>query len=480
MIEFMFSIGSGIIYTIIFILYFATILGIIGVVISENRNPVKSLAWVTVLLLLPIIGMVLYAFFGRNFKSKRMISRQNKRKLRKREKFKRIDCEKLNLTFESKQQIKLGFSLIGAEYFPGNKIDIFTDGKEKFESLIKDLENAKLYINLQYYIFENDKIGNIIKDILIQKAKSGVKVRVIYDHVGCFNVNKKFYKEMCLAGVDAKPFLKVTFPKFATRINWRNHRKICVIDGEIGYIGGMNIADRYVDGVYYGDWRDTHLRILGPAVGGLQYVFAVDWNFMSESLLTDITKHYNVPDNAMDGVQIMTSGPLGQWSNISFEYLKAISNAKKCIYIQTPYFLPTESLLKALETAALAKVDVRIMMPEKSDSIILRLASFSYISECLRAGIKIYLYQKGMLHAKTLIIDDEFSSNGSTNFDFRSFEHNFESNAFIYSKDFNNLMKKIFFNDVVHCRRVNTTLWRHRSLYNKALESIVRLLSPVL
>ncbi|MEG2820482.1 MAG: cardiolipin synthase, partial [Muribaculaceae bacterium] len=377
------------IYTIILIVYVITVFGIVGVVISENRNPVKSLAWVTVLLLVPIIGMVLYAFFGRSFKSKRMISRKNKRKLRRSEVFKQIDSGELNLSRESIQQIRLAHSLSGAEYFPGNKIEIFTNGKSKFSAFKRDLLNATEYIHMQYYIFEEGEIGNEICEILKQKAKEGVKVRVIYDHVGCFNVKKRFYNDMRNAGVDVQPFMKVTFPQFATRINWRNHRKITVIDGEIGYIGGMNIADRYIQGVSFGAWRDTHLRIIGPAVGGLQYSFAVDWNFMGKPLLIETTKRYNLLDNADAGIQVLTSGPLGQWSNISFLFLKAIANAKKSIYIQTPYFLPTESLLKTLQTAALSKVDVRIMIPRRSDSLILKLASFSYISECLKAGIKI-------------------------------------------------------------------------------------------
>ncbi|MEG0253590.1 MAG: phospholipase D-like domain-containing protein, partial [Muribaculaceae bacterium] len=244
--------------------------------------------------------------------------------------------------------------------------------------------------------------------------------------------------------------------------------------------GGMNIADRYIQGVSFGAWRDTHLRIIGPAVGGLQYSFAVDWNFMGKPLLIETTKRYNLLDNADAGIQVLTSGPLGQLSNISFLFLKAIANAKKSIYIQTPYFLPTESLLKTLQTAALSKVDVRIMIPRRSDSLILKLASFSYISECLKAGIKIYLYDAGMMHAKTIIVDDEFCTTGSTNFDFRSFEHNFEGNVFIYSTSINTQMREIYLTDLQHCTRINITQWRHRSQYERFSESLVRLLSPVL
>ncbi len=473
-------ITSSVVYTILSIVYVITVFGIIGVVISENRNPVKSLAWVTVLFLVPLGGMILYVFFGRSMKSHHMISRKNKRKLKRSELYRHIDSNTLNFTQESVQQIRLAHTLTGSEYFPGNNITIFTTGKEKFESFKRDLQNAEHYIHLQYYIFENDIIGNEISNILIEKARQGVKVRVIYDHVGCFNVGNAFYKRMIEAGVEVKPFMRVTFPQFATRINWRNHRKITVIDGLVGYIGGMNIADRYINGGKFAKWRDTHIKITGNAVSGLQYSFAVDWNFMGEPLLKETCRRYNVLHNSEAGVQIMTSGPMGTWSNISFLFLKAISNAKKCVYIQTPYFLPTESLLKALQIAALSKVDVRLMIPYRSDSLILRLASFSYLSECMKAGIKVYLYKGGMLHSKVIIVDDEFCTTGSTNFDFRSFEHNFESNAFIYSSNINAQMKKIFIDDILESERLNPTLWRHRPAFERFKESTVRLLSPIL
>ena len=282
------------------------------------------------------------------------------------------------------------------------------------------------------------------------------------------------------AGIAVRPFLEITFPQLASRINYRNHRKITVIDGKIGYIGGMNIADRYVEGTKWGTWRDTHLRIEGPAVRGLQLLFAVDWSYECKEVLSDSRFFPPVADKGKSGIQIAPGGPIGEWSNIAMLFLKAITNAKKNVYIQTPYFLPTESLVKALQTAALAKVDVRLMIPERSDSTVLRFASFSYITEMLRAGVKVYFYQPGILHSKTIIIDDELCSVGSTNFDFRSFEHNFEANAFIYDREVNSEMKRIFLEDQQQCRRIIQHYWRHRPLYQKGIESIMRLLSPVL
>ncbi len=468
-------------YILLLAAYMGTIISLIAVVLSENRNPVKSLAWITVLLMVPVFGVVLYIFFGRSMKNTRMITRRNRRRLRKKESFRGVDIKKLDLSTSSRQQIRMARTLTGALYYPGNKVDIFTDGLAKFDSLLGDIARARRYVHLEYYIFCDDEIGTRMADLLISKAREGVKVRVIYDHIGSLHTKAKFFRRMAEAGVDVHPFFRVTFPMFATRVNWRNHRKIAVIDGEVGYIGGMNIADRYITGVPYGIWRDTHLRITGPAVGGLQYAFAVDWNFVGQPLLEERadTRVRTAPEFSA-GVQMMTSGPTSQWSNIAMVFQKAIANAKRCVFVQTPYFLPTDSLLRTLQTVALAKVDVRIMIPARSDSAILNYASRSYIRECLMAGIKVYLYEGGMLHAKMVLVDDEFVSAGSTNFDFRSFEHNFEGNVFIYSTELNQRMRAIFLDDIARCMRLSAAEWNKRPLWQKSKESIFRLLSPVL
>lgn len=284
---------------------------------------------------------------------------------------------------------------------------------------------------------------------------------------------------MQAAGIEVHPFFKVNFPLFGYRLNWRNHRKIAVIDEKIGYIGGMNIADRYIDGGKFDLWRDTHLRITGPGVAALEYGFAVDWNFMGQPLIEHQTPAEEVIAGNM-GVQLITSGPTNQWNNVELMFHKAIANARERVFIQTPYFLPTEGLLKALVTAALSNVDVRIMIPARPDSAILRYASASYINECLRAGIKFYFYKPGMLHSKVIIIDDELTSVGSTNFDFRSFEHNFEANLFIYSREFNQQSGDIFLADQHNSVRVLASEWKKRPFLKKWAESILRLLSPVL
>ncbi|MDE6793774.1 MAG: cardiolipin synthase, partial [Muribaculaceae bacterium] len=343
------------------------------------------------------------------------------------------------------------------------------------------LENAKSSILLHYYFFLDYNLGNEIADILIRKAQEGVTVKVMYDHVGSFSANNRFFKRMNKGGVDTHPFFKVTFPQLANRINWRNHRKIAVIDCEIGYIGGMNIADRYLSGKTDGEvWRDTHFRVKGDIVESLLYSFAIDWNFLKKQ--TELPRStYKAPEVAgTAGVQLVTGGPTESWNNLTLVFLRAISSAKRTVLIQTPYFLPTDGLFAALQAAALAKVDVRIMMPEHTDSVLLHYASFSYVTQCLKAGIKVYLYEPGMLHAKTMIVDDEFVTAGSANFDFRSFENNFEPNLLLYYAEINRKMRDIFFDDLKYCRKLTLSEWKKRPITQRLLESILRLVSPIL
>jgi len=477
-LEFLGSINAWL-YWIFSIAYAVTIVSIVGVIISENRNPVKSLAWVTVLLLLPVVGIVLYLFFGRSIKT-RMISRRNRRRLKRHHQTLSVKSSIQALSPESVGSIRLSRSLTSTAFYPGNHVDIFTDGKTKFDRLEADLRAARRYINIQYYIFADDATGRRISDILKERAREGVTVRVIYDHVGSLSTSRRFFREMEEAGIEVHPFFKVTFPPFGTRINWRNHRKICIIDGTVGYIGGMNVADRYIDGgKKFTMWRDNHARIEGPAVASLQYSFAIDWSFMGQELITDpLPRPVSFDDGV--GVQLLSSGPTAQWPNIAFQFIRVIAAAKHRVYLYTPYFLPTEALLKALQTAALAGVDVRVLMPRRSDSMMLNEASRSYVSECLRSGIKFYLYTAGMMHAKTLIVDDEYVSVGSTNFDFRSFEHNFEANIQIYSREVNAHMAEIFRDDLSSCVRILPSQWNRRPIHKKAIQSVLRLLSPIL
>lgn len=461
--------------------YAFLVVSCIIVVLSENRNPIRSLAWVIALVFLPVAGIVVYLFLGRSPKVTHIINRHNKRRIIEETRPPRLDFAKLPLSSSQKQLVKLAANVSFSPLTLHNELTVFSEGLTKFESLKRDLRGASSSIYLQYYIFQDDPLGQEIADILMAKAREGVVVKVIYDHVGSFSARNRFFRKMREAGVDAHPFFRVTFPQLANRINWRNHRKIVVIDGNIGYIGGMNIAERYVSGTSDGRiWRDTHFRVRGEIVNSLLASFAFDWNFMNQPFTHNpVDDSRRLPESSL-GMQLVCSGPTDHWSTISLCFQQAISSARKRVYIQTPYFLPTEALLEALQAAALANVDVRIMLPKESDSRLIRYASFSYITQCLQAGIKVYLYEPGMLHSKTMIIDDDIVTAGSTNFDFRSFENNFESNLLIYSREANEKMRDIFFEDLSHSIKVTITEWHRRPLGHRFLESTVRLLAPIL
>ncbi len=466
-------------------LYFATVLSVVAIVIAENRTPVRSLAWVTVLTVVPVIGLILYFIFGRDISTKRIVPRKVKRKLRKLELKQRLGADQRNLLSESSRQlVKMGEQLSISALHGECDAKLYVEGGAKYADLIRDLSSAQKSILMEYYIIEQNGIGERLKEVLCDRAKKGVDVHMIYDPVGCYGIKKSYWKDLRKAGVEVTSFASVRFPRFGTAINWRVHRKICIIDDKVGYIGGMNIADRYADGGETFDmWRDMHLRVTGSIVASLKVSFIIDRSFIKEdNPLVDKWKEVE-KDISIDGnmrMQLVTAGPTSQWSNVELMFMHAIGSAKKRIFIATPYFLPSSGLLYALQSAALSGTDVRIMIPYKSDSRMLTMASSSYITQCLQAGIKIYRFTAGMLHSKMLLVDDEIVSIGSTNFDFRSFEHNFEANLFIYSKDFNRQVADQFIRDQKLSERVDPEIWSKRSFSQKCQESLVRLFAPIL
>lgn len=461
-------------------IYFIAIIGTIIVVVLDNRNPVKTMAWILILTFLPFVGLVFYFFFGQNTRKERMISRKGYNSLTKKSMMEFLAQKEFPFPAGYQQLIQLFKNTCRSFPFGGNRTEIYTDGYAKLHSLIRELSKARDHIHIQYYIFENDAVGKIIRDILIDKARQGVEIRVLYDDVGCWHVKKNFYEEMKEAGIEVRSFLKVRFPFFTSKVNYRNHRKIVVIDGKVGFIGGMNIAKRYLRGFSWGIWRDTHLLMEGKAVYGLQTAFLRDWYFADRSLITGSRYFPEMKPYGEALIQIATSEPVGSWKEIMQGLTLAISHAKKYFYIQTPYFLPTEPILSALQTAALAGIDVRLMLPERADNRITHLGSCSYLNDVLQAGVKVYFYQKGFLHSKLMVSDDFLSTIGSTNMDFRSFEHNFEANAFIYDPDTAIRMKNIFLTDQKECVPLSAKTWKKRPLRRKVLESIVRILAPLL
>ena len=456
------------------------IIGTILVIVMDNRNPVKTLAWILVLIFLPVVGLVFYFFFGRSQRHERIIGKKVYGHLMKKPIAEYMAQPAARLPEDYKRIIDLFHHVNQSLPFEGNSIETFTSGDSFIQALLRELQQARQHIHIESYIFEDDAIGRMVRDVLIEKSRSGVEVRVIYDDVGCWHVPNRFFERMREAGIEVRSFLKVRFPHFTNKVNYRNHRKIIVIDGRAGFVGGMNLAERYVRGFSWGIWRDTHLMLKGKAVHGLQTAFLLDWYFVDRTLIS-AAKYFPKLDNPGTSlVQIVTSEPVGPWREIMQGLVKAMSEARKYFYIQTPYFLPTEPMLVAMQTAALSGVDVRLMLPCRADNRLTHLASCSYLADVLRAGVKVYLYQKGFLHSKLMVSDDLLSTVGSTNMDFRSFEHNFEVNAFIYDTETALQMREIFLQDQRDCLPVSLKNWEKRSRSRKVAESTVRLLSPLL
>lgn len=467
--------------TVLFdMLYFGAVFSTIVVIVLDNRNPVKTLAWILVLLFLPFVGLVFYFFFGRSQRRERIISQKSYDTLLKKPMAEYLAQDVSDIPDAYSRLVRFFFHTNQAFPFEGNAISVYTEGYTKLQSLLRELQKAKHHIHMEYYIFEDDAIGRMIRDVLIEKAAQGVEVRVIYDDVGCWHVPHRFFEEMCSAGIEVRSFLKVRFPLFTSKVNYRNHRKIVVIDGRVGFIGGMNLAERYMRGFSWGIWRDTHIKVEGKAVHGLQTTFLLDWYFVDRTLITASCYFPCLDTVGNSTVQIVTSEPVGPWKEIMQGLTMAITHARKYFYMQTPYFLPTEQILAAMQTAALSGVDVRLMLPERADNRITHLGSHSYLADIMQAGVKVYFYKKGFLHSKLMVSDDLLSTVGSTNLDFRSFEHNFEVNAFIYDMDTALELKEIFLQDQRESVQIHLKNWTRRSWRQKTAESVVRLLAPLL
>lgn len=461
--------------------YLAIIIGTIFVIVLDNRSPVKTLAWVMVLTFLPFLGLVLYFFFGRTQRREKLISKRLFNKFKKHRQEEEILSRNSAIPerYSGISSLLENTDVLSCPY-TGNDVQIYYSGSSWIISLIKDMYQAKSHIHLQSYIFDNDAVGRLVSDVLIDKAREGIEVRVLYDDVGSWNVPQSFIERLRDAGVDIRGFLKVRFPLFTDKVNYRNHRKVAVIDGSIGYIGGMNIADRYVKGLEWGIWRDTHLRIKGVGVYGLQMSFLQDWFFVVRAIITSGKYFPKVFIDGKSTLQIVTSTPIYPGQEIIRGMVSVIANAKKYVYLQTPYFLPSEIMLFALQTAALSGVDVRIMLPMKADNILTHLCSCSYLMDVAERGCKVYFYKKGFLHSKMLVSDDGVSTVGSTNIDFRSFEHNFEINVFVYDVDVAHQLRNMFVYDMTSCKVLNIQEWRSRPWYRRVAESIIRLMSPLL
>lgn len=466
-------------------------------IIYDTTSINKTLAYLLLVVFAPIFGILFYFTFGTNYRKRRIYSKKlvEDDSLARRLIEEVISKTELNLQ-EYMRSLGPARSLVTLllkdSFSPlttGNALKLLVNGDEKFPEVFEALRSAKHHIHIEYYIFENDIVGNEVKKILIEKAREGVKVRFIYDAFGSRSIRKRFVRDLRGAGVEAYPFNKIRFILLANPLNYRNHRKIIVVDGKTGFVGGINISDRYINSPRYDKgkkpkmkWRDTHLRIDGPGVQYLQYLFFCDWNFCAKQQLHPGPDYFDTRNNP-DGhecVQIAASGPDSPTSTIMLSLVKAINLAKKEILVTTPYFIPGESILNALKIASLGGVRVRLLAPGISDSRLVNAAAWSYYDEMLRAGVEIYLYSEGFIHVKTLVVDDLISIVGTANMDFRSFDVNFEVNAVVYGSKLAEELRANFLQDLEKCHKIQPEAWRKRPMFKQFPERLARLLSPLL
>ena len=479
------------VYQLLFdnLLWINIILGIVLVFI-ERRNPTSTWLWLMVLTFLPGIGFILYLFLGQDLSKKKMFEpkgdEDNRLQVLAKEQEEEIDSNVFNYGDPNYAQYRdlIKMHLINSQsyYSQDNNVELFFSGEDKFSNLLKSIDEAEKYIHMEYYIFKRDDIGKKVLNALAKKAREGLDVKLLVDGMGGRFLTRSFLKEYRDAGVKISIFFPPFVPFISIRINYRNHRKICIIDGKEAYLGGFNIGDEYLGrSKKFGNWRDTHIKIKGSSISSLQWRFNLDWRFAANE---DIEHYYSyLPEASQEnnvGMQIVSSGPDSKWASIKDGYMKMVTNARNKLYIETPYFIPDDSMFESLKIAGLSGVDVRVMIPNKPDHIFVYWAGLSYIGELIHAGVRFYTYEKGFNHSKVFIMDDFVSSVGTANLDIRSFKLNFEVNAFMYDESINIKLTERFISDLKNCKEITLEEYEKRSRIVKIKESISRLLSPIL
>ncbi|TRZ43673.1 cardiolipin synthase [Robertkochia solimangrovi] len=476
-------------WQLLIVLNYVLAIGAAVTILLKNVNPTKTLSYVLILLVFPYVGLIVYFLFGQEyrkskiFKRKNILNQKNIQKWHQSLMLNKRELEKIEKDF-LKEKFKLVKLVHNSERSPltlHNEVDILINGEEKFKRLFEDIKTAQHSIHLEYYIIRDDEIGNQLIDALCERAAAGVEIKINYDFVAS-SLSAKARNCLTQNNIEFYPFMPVYFPRLASKLNYRNHRKIAIIDGKIGYVGGINVGDEYVNGEKKRFWRDTHLRLTGEAVGVLQVNFLLNWDFVCDHHVEKIEEDW-FPENEIThetAVQIAASGPDTDWANIMEAYFLAITTAEKYVYITTPYFIPNDEIITALQASAKSGVQIKLIIPKNGDSWAAKYASFSYIEDLLRAGVEVYLYKKGVIHAKTMVIDDIFSTVGTSNLDYRSFNINFEINALLYDNKLANKMVNTFNNDLQECERVDPNAWYERKMIQKLKESFCRLWAPLL
>ncbi|MCI9024887.1 MAG: cardiolipin synthase [Dorea sp.] len=461
------------------------------IIFFRRRNPTTVWAWLLLLYFVPILGFVLYLLLGQDFRKERMfkmkeIEGEIKYAVRRQEES--IYRKKLRLRDPELERFKrlILYNLNEGEAVltDNNDIRIFTDGREKFQALLSEMDHARNYIHVQYYIIKNDELWKEIEEVLVRKVRQGVEVRVLFDSMGCRGMHRSDWARLERAGIKVAEFFPALLGKLQLRINYRNHRKIVVIDGRIGFVGGFNVGREYVGmDKKFGYWRDTHICIEGSAVTSLAVRFVLDWNYAARENLFLEDRLFEIPEyvrGGRDPVQIISSGPDSSSQEIRDNYLRLIHMARKNIYIQTPYFIPDDDIRDALLIAAKSGIDVRIMIPCKPDHPFVYWATYSYLGEMIEAGARCYTYDNGFLHAKCMCIDGLVTCMGTANMDIRSFSLNFEVNAVVYSARTTEKLMEAFENDITKSTLVTRKMYEQRDLVIRVKEQFCRLLSPVL
>jgi len=476
----------------LYLILIVTIIFISIVIIMDNRNAVQTTAWLIVLIFLPVFGVILYLLFGRNYRRnniyKRMLADPQKRKY-----YERIssrvsphpteDVEQTTPNYEAAPISRLIYATSSSPLTYRNRVRFFHRGADWVDDLIGEIEQAKKHIHLEFFILRADHTGTRVRDALLRKADQGVEVKILLDAIGSWQIaylKRKFIKPLkSHPRIALSWFYPSLIPFVHSKANYRNHRKIAVIDGQKAYIGGMNIGDEYVNGGKFKHWRDTQVRLEGESVHAVQFVFLMDWYLTNKK---DIFFDHFFPEVSIRDhhrVQIMTSGPDTSWETIIQAYFTMITEAKKEIWISTPYLIPDETMAMALKTASLCGVRVSILFPANPDHHVVYWASLSYFADLMRAGIRIYLYQEGFLHAKAILVDDKIASVGSANFDMRSFYTNFEINAVFYHPDEIRQIKEQFLHDLRYCKEVTMDQIKQYGVFARFRNSLARLLSPL-
>ena len=460
------------------------------VVVFERRNPVATVAWILLLVFVPLLGFLMYIFLGQNLQRKKLfyLKEEEEHELLSLLAGQDVSLQKNTLHFNdprTREYLDLVYLQMVSNYSlltQDNKVEVFHEGEELFNRILSSLKKAQHYIHMEYFIIRNDSLGQHIMNILAEKARQGVEVKLLYDGMGSIRLSPRFFRKLHEAGGRSAAFFPPFLPYINVRVNYRNHRKILIIDGDEAYVGGFNVGDEYI-GVSprFGYWRDIHLNIRGSAIDSLEMRFLLDWRFAARDPLSETDFYF--PTRKPEGssaLQIVSSGPDMNYPAIKNGYLKLINKAKRNVYIETPYLIPDDSILEALKIAALSGVDVRLMIPYKPDHFYVHWASLSYVGELLEAGVRCYQYQKGFLHSKMVCTDGFASSVGTANLDIRSFELNFEVNAFIYDEEIGRQLEENFLSTLEDCIEITRETYATRPMRVRFKEGLFRLLSPIL